>query len=137
MGAPPPAAAETRRNGIAVAALVISIVSLVVALGILLVAVIGGVAAFASVAGEDGYTLLGTAAGATEATPYPGEDLEVELDRVLENDWSTVQSLRCPETALVLADAETVCTGVIDEVDTTVTVTFEDGAGHFTFLQEW
>ncbi len=150
--APPvhPAAAFTlapatplRRNGVAITALVLSIVALLGVLGIatmwFIQMAMGSL--FMGMPGEDfmsdEYTLTGTAPQVVDGQTYTGERLTREVERVLENDWSTHRNIECADTVVIEAGAEVSCTGTVDGMDSDMTVEFEDDQGHFTLVQRY
>ena len=48
---------------------------------------------------------------------------------------ATSPPISCPATPVVATDAVALCHGVIDGLDPSVRVTFEDGLGHFTLVE--
>lgn len=131
-----------QRNGVAVAALVLSLVAVFGVIGIVVVwsLQIAAGSVFMGMPDDfmsDEYTLMGTAAQVVEGQPYTGERLVSEIERVLDNDWSTYQDLQCGDTPRVTAGVETSCTGTVDGMETDLTVEFEDELGHFTLVQRW
>ena len=48
---------------------------------------------------------------------------------------ATSPQISCPATPVVATDAVALCHGVIDGLDPSVRVTFEDGLGHFTLVE--
>lgn len=122
----------------AIAALVLSILALLGTVGTgVLILVVGVLASGGPVGGTDGYTLLGTAGGVVAGQSYPGSDLADEVQRVLENDYATVDEMTCPDTAVADAGSETFCHGVIDGTDGSVVVTFTDSRGHFELVEQY
>lgn len=122
----------------AITALVIGIIALVWLL-VLTFFVVGTSVPFGpmgDMTSED-YTLTGTAAQVERGTPYAGDRLVVEVERVLENDWSTFEDIDCDDVGEVLKGVTTSCSGVVDDFDTEMTVEFEDEEGHFTLVQRW
>jgi Domain of unknown function (DUF4333) len=79
--------------------------------------------------------LQGTAPQVVTGQTYPGGLLQDEVTRVISGDGGEVGSMTCPETANVDAGAATLCQGVVDGFPSEVTITFEDGLGHFTLLE--
>jgi hypothetical protein len=124
--------ASRQGNGLAITALVVACVALVVVLGLVLLVFIGG---FFSSAFSSSGDLQGTAPQVVAGEPYPGSRLADEVSRVISGDGGDVGSMTCPETPVVDAGALAVCHGVVDGSDSTVTVTFEDGLGHFTLAE--
>jgi len=59
-----------------------------------------------------------------------------ELARVIRADFGDVGSMTCPATPSAVAGAVAVCHGVVDGYQSAVSVTFEDGMGHFTLAQD-
>ena len=68
--------------------------------------------------------------------PYSGELLAAEVRRVFEYDGWSVDSMSCPLTPRVDANAETTCHGVVDDYEEDVTVRFVDAEGHFTVTED-
>jgi len=123
-----PQPALKQRNGLAVTALVVSCLALLLVLGLIAFVVVTG---FFSPPGE----LQGTAPQVVAGQPYKGTLLADELSRVITADSGDVESMTCPQTpvqAAVVVD----CHGVVDGYDSTVSVTFEDGLGHFTLVED-
>lgn len=119
-----------QRNGVAVAGLVVGIITLLLLLAVSAFMVLSG----SGYAGD--YILRGTAAQVVPSQAYSGDRLETEIRRVLEDDLAVVGLLHCPDTNAVQANAVTVCRGNVDGYQTEVTVTFEDAAGHFELTEE-
>jgi len=119
--------APKQKNGLAVTALVVSCLALALVLGLIAFVVVTG---FFSPPGE----LQGTAPQVVAGQPYQGTMLADELSRVITADFGDVGSMKCPETP-VKAEIVVDCQGVVDGYDSTVSVTFEDGLGHFTLVE--
>ena len=138
-GGPPPAS----RNGVAITALVLSIIALLGVVGIVVMWSVSWVFAplmFDDMSGDymsQEYTLVGTAPQVVKGQAYPGARLTAEVERVLEDDWSTHRDVACEDTPIVEAEAEASCTGVVDGMDADMTVEFEDDQGHFTLIRTW
>ena len=71
-----------------------------------------------------------------DGEPYPGSALGQEITRVIEDDGGDVRAISCPDTAVVDSGATTTCTATVDDWKETITVDFEDGAGHFTLTEQ-
>jgi hypothetical protein len=124
----PPAPVSKQKNGLAITALVVSCLALVLVLGLIAFVVVTG---FFSPPGE----LQGTAPQVVAGVPYKGALLADELSRVITADFGDVGSMTCPQTP-VNAHVVVSCHGVVDGYDSTVEVTFEDGLGHFTLVED-
>ncbi len=136
--AAPPTAPRGASKAVAMSALVIGIIALVWLLA-LTVFVLGSYLPFGATGdmmGEE-YTLTGTAAQVEQGTPYTGDRLVVEVERVLENDWSTFEDISCDDVREVLQGVTTSCSGVVDDFEAEMSVEFEDDEGHFTLVQHW
>lgn len=116
---------SSQGNALAITALVVAALALLMASGLFVFVVASGGPSFAE--GK-----AGTAPQVVAGQEYPGRLLENELTRLIRSDWGEVTSLSCPATPAVEADTVTVCHGVVDELDSTYKVTFEDSRGHFT-----
>lgn len=114
-------------NGLAITALVVACLALLLVLGQIAYVVLTGLPSVGD--------LPGTAPQVVAGQPYPGKLLQDEVARVISGDGGEVKSITCPETPAVEADAVAVCHGVVDGFDSEVTVTFEDGLGHFTLVE--
>jgi hypothetical protein len=55
---------------------------------------------------------------------------------VIEDDGGDVSAISCPDTAVVDSGATTTCTATVDDWKETITVDFEDDAGHFTLTEQ-
>jgi hypothetical protein len=124
----PSAPASKQSNGLAITALVVACLALLLALGLILFV---GVTGVSSSAGD----LQGTAPQVVAGEPYPGSLLANEVSRVIRSDGGDVGSMTCPETPAVDVGVTAICHGAVDGFDSTVTVTFEDGLGHFTLVE--
>ena len=122
----PPASRQSK--SLAITALVVACVALLLVLGLIVFVVLTG---FLSSIGD----LQGTAPQVVTGQTYPGGLLQDEVTRVISGDGGEVGSMTCPETANVDAGAATLCQGVVDGFPSEVTITFEDGLGHFTLLE--
>ncbi len=118
-----------QKNGLAVTALVVSCLALLLVLGLIAFVVVTG---FFSPPQD----LQGTAPQVVAGEPYRGTLLANELSRVITADFGDVGSMTCPETPAVVVDAVTICHGMIDGFESTLRVTFEDGLGHFTLVED-
>jgi hypothetical protein len=116
-------------NGLAITALVVAIFALLVSsVAGVFVLVVGGTSGSAG-------DLEGTAPQVVAGQEYPGKLLENEITRVISNDGGDVTSVSCPATPAVVADAVTVCHGVVDGFKWSYKVTFQDGKGHFAVAE--
>jgi hypothetical protein len=122
----PPAFKQS--NGLAITALVVACVALLLVLGLMFFVAVTG---FFSSAGD----LQGTAPQVVVGEPYRGSLLSDEVSRVISGDGGDVGSMTCDETPAVDAGVVVVCHGVVDGFDSKITVTFEDGLGHFTLVE--
>ena len=134
---PPPVAAPSRRtNGIAVAALVVAVVALC---GGRVLALTCGGSGFAQGRGRamaGGYEVEGRLPQAGPGRVYAPHDVQTEVERVLEADWSTFEDLEC-EPLTFGPGAYTSCTGIVDDLETEIELDVVDDAGHFTLTQYW
>jgi hypothetical protein len=127
----PPATKQS--NVLAIIALVVACLALVMVLGVI---VLGGfLSSVAGINGSSSGDLQGTAPQVVVGDPYLGSLLADEVSRVIRGDGGDVRSMTCPETPAVDTGAVAVCHGVVDGSDSTITVTFEDGLGHFTLVE--
>lgn len=134
---PAPVAAPPRAtSGIAVAALVVAVVALIGVIGLTLAYV--GSAFGPGLAGAmgDGYELEGTLPQAAPGRVYTPQEVQAEVERVLEADWSTFEDLEC-ERLTFEPGASTSCTGIVDDLETEIEMDVVDDAGHFTLTQYW
>jgi hypothetical protein len=115
-----------QRSGLAVAAMVMSGLSLLGVLGI-------GVAMLVGAAVSPSWALQGEVQPVNSRTT--GAALESELRSLMEEDGSSVETVTCPESAAVAQGEVAVCHGSVDDWDWTGVVHFEDDAGNFTLLQ--
>jgi|GEM_PF-3936403 len=115
-------------NGLAITALVVACVALLLVLGLTFFVVVTGF--FSSTGG-----LQGTAPTVVAGEPYRGALLADEVSRVISGDGGDVGSMTCAETPPVDAGVVVVCHGVVDGFDSKITLTFEDGLGHFTLVE--
>ena len=114
------------RNGLAVAAVVMSALALLGVIGIGIALVLGpGMA--------PSWAMQGQVQPVNSATS--GTALARELRVLMEDDGSSVQKVTCPESAPVGQGEVAVCHGRVDDFDWTGVVHFEDDAGTFTLLQ--
>ena len=136
----PPVAAPRRTSGVAVAALVLSILSLLGVVGVFLMVVGQGAAAgFAdgfTDAMDGEYTLEGTLPQAEIGRTYTGQEVQAVVEDVLDRDWSTYEDLRC-QTLTYDVGATTSCTGIVDDYDTDLEIAVDDEVGGFTLTQYW
>jgi hypothetical protein len=86
---------------------------------------------FSSAAGG----LEGTAPQVAARQALPATLLQHEVTRVIGGDGSDVTSISCPSTPVVATDTVAVCHGVIDGIDSSVKVTFQDSLGHLTLVE--
>jgi len=122
--------APKQNNGLAITALVVACLALVLVLAVIVSGVLSGF--MPSVAGD----LQGTAPQVVLGEPYSGALLADEVSRVISNDGGDVGSITCPDTSDVKAGVASVCHGLVDGFESAITVTFEDGVGHFTLVEQ-
>ena len=122
--------APKQNNGLAITALVVACLALVLVLAVIVSGVLTGF--MPSVAGD----LQGTAPQVVLGEPYSGALLADEVSRVISNDGGDVGSITCPDTSDVKAGVASVCHGLVDGFESAITVTFEDGVGHFTLVEQ-
>ena len=118
-------------NWLAVTALVVAGIALLIGLGLSVAFAANGLTSFADGMPPTG-GLAGTAPQVVSGQEYPGRQLENEITRLYFDDGLDVRQMSCPATSAVVADAVTVCHGMVDGADWSFRVTFEDGLGHFT-----
>ncbi|EWT00296.1 hypothetical protein N865_16525 [Intrasporangium oryzae NRRL B-24470] len=113
-------------NGLAIAALVMSIIALVCVVGMGALAVLAG--------GGPGSTtpMTGTLPSGSTVTPLSGADLSRTVSARIAQDGSTVDEMQCPATPKVAQGVVTVCHGTVDGGDWAVVVYFEDAIGSYT-----
>lgn len=124
-GQPMPAAARPQRNGLAIAALVISILAL---LGVIGLFVVGALAANGP-AGPSTAALSGRVT--TSDGGVSGTDLEQALTQAITDDQGSVDQILCPPRSKVGQGLVTVCHGSVDGGGWTGVVVFEDDSGQF------
>jgi len=122
--------APKQNNGLAITALVVACLALVLVLAVIVSGVLSGF--MPPVAGN----LQGTAPQVVLGEPYPGALLADEVSRVISNDGGDVGSITCPDTSDVKAGVASVCHGLVDGFESAITVTFQDGVGHFTLVEQ-
>lgn len=110
-------------------ALVLSIISLVVAVVSLLGMLLMAAAMFGG--GSVG-PLTGTVPSVTPGSALTGEALASAVSSRIEDDGGQVDAMTCPETPKVEQGVVTVCHGGIDGGDWAVIVFFEDATGKYT-----
>jgi hypothetical protein len=118
MGYQPP----RQRNGLAIAAIVMSGLAL---LGVLGIAVVMGLA----VAAGPSYVLQGQVDPIGKTVT--GQALSSSLTKVIEDDGGQVDEVTCPDSSAVGQGLVTVCHGSVDGSDWTGVVVFEDESGTF------
>ncbi len=133
----PPAPPESRGGrGLAITALVLSVIALlgVLASGVLVLG--SGMTAMSAPdgAGGSGWPLTGQLSASTVGSPLTGDTLAEVISARLNQDFGDVSRMNCPATPKVGQGVVTVCRGVIDSMDYSVVVFFEDQDGHFTLL---
>jgi hypothetical protein len=126
----PAPAAPKQGKGLAITALVVACIALVLVLGVM---VSGFLTGFMPLMSGD---LQGTAPQVVLGEPYPGTLLADEVSRVISWDGGDVGSITCPDTPEVRAGVTADCHGKIDGFESAVTVTFVDGVGHFTLVEQ-
>lgn len=120
-GAPP-----RQRNGLAVAAIAISVVALLATLGM---------AAFIAVGTMAGPSWVLSGEVRPTGSSVSAADLESALTTLIEDDGSAVGEIVCPGSSAVGQGLVAVCHGSVDDVDWTGIVVFEDESGTFTVNQ--
>lgn len=133
---PPTASTPSGGNGLAIAALVVSGLALLVALGTAawLVVPTGAWDADADYADFPDYTDLIGELDATEGTRITGDELEVEIARVLEDNGYQVDRVACPARVVVSSFDVVTCRSVVDGYAWVDQVLFESD-GTFTLLR--
>ena len=124
---PPYGAPPRQRNGLAIAAIAISVVSLLASLG-----VVGFIAVSTSAAGPS-WVLQGEVRPAGSAVS--AADLESALTKLVEDDGGSVDEIVCPGSSAVGQGLVAVCHGSVDGFDWTGLVVFEDESGTSTVNQ--
>jgi hypothetical protein len=131
-----------QNNGLAIVAIVLSGIAVTVVLvgfvsQMMMGLVFGGLMSTFGDSGPMASGLTGTAPQVVSGQEYPGSQLADEVIRVMSDDYGLdVTQLSCPATPEVVADAVTVCQGVVDGADWSFKVTFKDGLGHFALDQK-
>ena len=133
---PPQAPAAGSGRGIAITALVIAVVALLGVIGVGLMSVGSGFAQGLGQSMLSGYELEGTLPQAAPGRVYTPLEVQTEVERVLEADWSTYEDLRCEELTFARG-AFTSCTGTVDDLETEIELDVVDEAGRFTLTQYW
>lgn len=123
---PPYGAPPRQRNGLAIAAIAISVVSLLASLGVV------GFIAVSSAAGPS-WVLQGEVRPAGSAVS--AADLESALTKLVEDDGGSVDEIVCPGSSAVGQGLVAVCHGSVDGFDWTGLVVSEDESGTFTVNQ--
>lgn len=113
-------------SGLAVAALVMSIIALVCVVGMGALAVLSGGGPGAST------PLTGTLPSGAKVAPLSGADLSRTVTARIAEDGGTVDEMQCPATPKIGQGVVTVCHGTVDGADWAVVVYFEDAIGSFT-----
>ena len=124
--APPayaPLGAPRNRNGLAVAAVVMSALSLVGVLVLGILVATGG-------PGGGGSDLLEGSVSATSGT-VDGKALAASVRRIVTDDGGDVTRLTCPGSTTVSAGTVVVCRGRVSDADWALLVVFEDAEGSF------
>lgn len=122
----PQAIPPRQRNGLAVAAIAISVVALLASIGAVVFIAAGTFAGGPA-------ALTGTVQPVGAAVT--GDELVSRLTKVIEDDGGSVGEITCPASSAVGQGLVTVCHGSVDDFDWTGVVVFEDASGTFT-LQE-
>jgi Domain of unknown function (DUF4333) len=125
--------APKQKNGLAIAALLVAGFALLVAVGGFVSQIFMGM--MFSGPTPFGADMQGTAPQVVTGQTYSGTLLQGEVSRVIRGDGGQVLSISCPATRAVEAGAVAVCHAVIDGSDSSVSVTFDDGLGHFTLVE--
>jgi len=124
--APPayaPLGAPRNRNGLAVAAVVMSALSLVGVLVLGILVATGG-------PGGGGSDLLEGSVSATSGT-VDGKAVAASVRRIVTDDGGDVTRLTCPASTTVSAGTVVVCRGRVSDADWALLVVFEDAEGSF------
>lgn len=124
--APPayaPLGAPRNRNGLAVAAVVMSALSLVGVLVLGILFATGG-------PGGGGSDLLEGSVSATSGT-VDGKALASSVRRIVTDDGGDVTKLTCPASTTIAAGTVVVCRGRVSDADWALLVVFEDAEGSF------
>lgn len=124
----PPLGSSGPGSGLAVASLVLSVVTLMCLLLLAAWMLAGGPL---GVGMGTGATLTGRLA-APPAGPLPGSELAAAITEPLTDDGADVSQMRCPDTPRVAQGVVIVCHGTIDDSPWAVVVFFEDERGTFT-----
>lgn len=114
--------ARRNRNGLAIAAVVMSALSLV---GVLVLGLL-----FATGAGAGGSDLLEGSVSATSGT-VDGKALASSVRRIVTDDGGDVTRLTCPASTTISAGTVVVCRGRVSDADWALLVVFEDAEGSF------
>lgn len=135
-GAPQASPEGRGGRGLAITALVLSVIAL---LGVLASsALVVGFGMFAMSepdgAGGSGWPLTGQLSASAAGSPLTGDTLAKVISARLNQDFGDVSRMDCPGTPKVGQGVVTVCRGVINSSDYAVVVFFEDQDGHFTLL---
>lgn len=129
MGSPPAPPEGRGGRGLAITALVLSIVAL------LLVLVVGAVVVFTAAAfTEEGGEVLTGQLSAPPAGPVTGDILAQAVTARIIQDGGDVSRMDCPRTPKVGQGVVTVCHGVVESTDWAIVVLFEDEDGRFTLV---
>ncbi|AKU17449.1 DUF4333 domain-containing protein [Luteipulveratus mongoliensis] len=137
--AAPPAPSSS--NGLAIAAIVLSGVSLLIVLGAGFLVFLG--VAFATGFDEwdgpmdGGPALHGTAAQVVDGQPYDGARLAGEVARIYEDQNWSPEGFTCDEVSSVAPGATSECRGDMDGDSIHVSVEFEDAQGHFVVRDDF
>jgi hypothetical protein len=123
---PQPMYEPRRRDGLAIAAVIMAALALLGVLGL-------GIATFVGSELAPSWVLTGDVQPVNGSTTASA--LQHELTRLLEDDGSFVDDVTCPDSSPVDQGAVTVCHGQVDGWDWTGIVYFEDGGGAFTLVQ--
>jgi hypothetical protein len=125
-GMPPYGAPPRQRNGLAIAAIAISVLSLLASLGVV---------AFIAVSSAAGPSWVLQGEVRPSGSAVSAGELESALTQLVEDDGGAVDEITCPGSSAVGQGLVAVCHGSVDGFDWTGLVVFEDESGTFTVNQ--
>lgn len=129
MGSSPAPPEGRGGRGLAITALVLSIVAILLVLVLALVVVFAG----SALMGEGGEPLTGQLS-APAAGPVTGDILAQAVTARIIQDGGDVSRMDCPPTPKVGQGVVAVCHGVVESTDWAIVVLFEDEDGRFTLV---
>ena len=92
----------------------------------------------AGLIGDEGMfyeSLRGQVAGVTDGASLSGSDLERSMTTVLEDWYTDVEDLSCPDAQAVTTSTSVVCTAELDGFEWTGVVFFENADGAYVILE--